>query len=154
MLSRYPVDPPSSPDEDLTLQVGSIVTRIVTEVKEDGERPTPFEDVTLTAIRAACDRDPDIQALKNAIMDGFPEHKAEAAPQVRPFWCMRDRLTVDDGLVVCGHRLVAPRELRKSVLQSLHASHQGEVRTKRRARQTVYWPGIDQDITNVVKTCK
>ena len=153
-LSRYPVDPPSPPDEDVTLQVGSLVTRIVTEVEEDGGSQTPFEDVTLTAIRAASERDPDIRTLKDVIMSGFPDHKSEVDLQVRPYWSVRDKLCVDDDLVVCGHRLVVPKDLRKSVLQSLHASHQGEVRTKRRARQTVYWPGIDQDISNVIKTCK
>ena len=47
-----------------------------------------------------------------------------------------------------------PKDLRKSELQSLHASHQGEVRTKRRARQPVNWPGVDQDVSNTVRTCK
>ena len=32
-LSRHPVDSPSSPDEDETLQVGSLVTRIVAEAQ-------------------------------------------------------------------------------------------------------------------------
>ena len=153
-LSRYPVDPPSSAEEDLTLQVGSLVARITAEVEGIGGRPTPFEDVTLTAIRAAAEHDPDMQALKTAIMVGFPDHKSEADPQIRSYWSVRDKLTVDDGLVICGHRLVIPRALRKSVLQSLHAAHQGEVRTKRRARQTVYWPGVDQDVSNVVKSCQ
>jgi hypothetical protein len=55
-----------------------------------------------------------------------------------------------DNLVICGHRLVVPKDLR----QRLHASHQGEVRTKRRARQLVHWPGVDQDVSNAVMTCK
>ncbi|XP_043240720.1 uncharacterized protein K02A2.6-like [Amphibalanus amphitrite] len=128
-LSRHPVDPPSSSDEDVTLQIGSLVTRIVAEAEgEDGGRPSPFEDATLTAIRAASERDPELQALKDVIMNGFPDQKADTDAQVRP-------------------------SLRKNVLQSLHASHQGEVRTKTRARQTEYWPGINQDVTNVIKTC-
>ena len=121
---------------------------------EDEGSSAPFEDITLNAIRAASERDPDIQALKEVIMNGFPDHKSEVNPQVRPYWSVRDKLSVDDNLVICGHRLVVPKDLRKSVLQSLHASHQGEVRTKRRARQTVYWPGVDQDVSNTVKTCK
>ena len=154
-LSRNPVDPPCSSDEDdtETLHVGSLILRIVADVDEDGERAVPFEDITLSALRAATGRDPEIQALKNAVMNGFPDHKSEVDNQIRPYWCMRDKLTIDDDLVLCGHRLVIPASIRRSVLQSLHSSHQGEERTKRRARQTVYWPGMDHDVTNIVRSC-
>ena len=40
------------------------------------------------------------------------------------------------------------------VATQLHESHQGAVRTKQRARLTVYWPGIDNDIDNIVLACK
>ena len=39
-------------------------------------------------------------------------------------------------------------------ITSLHESHQGTVRTRQQARLTVYWPGIDNDIDNVVLKCK
>ena len=43
--------------------------------------------------------------------------------------------------------------MRKEVLKALHASHQGQDRTLRRARQTVYWPNITNDIRNTVAQC-
>ena len=43
--------------------------------------------------------------------------------------------------------------MRHHILQ-LHESHQGSVRTKQRARVTVYWPGIDSDIDDIVLACK
>lgn len=90
-------------------------SRIVTETGSTA----PFEDVALNAIRAASERDPDIQALKQAIMNGFPDHKYEVDLQVRPYWSERDKLSVDDNLVICGHRLVVPKGLHKSVLSAL-----------------------------------
>ena len=36
----------------------------------------------------------------------------------------------------------------------LHASHQGKERTKQRARQIVYWPGLDNDIANITRNCQ
>ena len=33
-------------------------------------------------------------------------------------------------------------------------SHQGSVRTKSRARLIVYWPGLDNDLDNIVHSCK
>ncbi|XP_064116685.1 uncharacterized protein K02A2.6-like [Macrobrachium nipponense] len=62
-------------------------------------------------------------------------------------------LAVDDGLIVYGPRLLKPRSLRSETLQCLHDAHQVVDRTKRRARQTIYWPGIDRDVENTVKSC-
>ena len=51
-------------------------------------------------------------------------------------------------------RIVIPLGLRKTILARLHSFHQGIERTKRRARQTVYWPGINSDICNTVQMCE
>ena len=42
----------------------------------------------------------------------------------------------------------------KQVLDNLHEAHQGVLRTKQRARLTVYWLGIDNDIENLILTCR
>ena len=44
--------------------------------------------------------------------------------------------------------------LRKKVLSDLHSSHQGMDRTKRRARQTVFWPGLNRDIEHMISNCE
>ncbi|XP_045118183.1 uncharacterized protein K02A2.6-like [Portunus trituberculatus] len=62
-------------------------------------------------------------------------------------------LAVDDGFIVYGPRLLIPHGLRRETLEKLHAGHQGIERTKRRARQTTYWPGMDRDIENLVSSC-
>ena len=88
--------------------------------------------------------------MLSLVTSGFPGTKGELSDAMRPYWGVRDRLVVDDDLIVCGSRLVIPRDLRPDVLHSLHDSHQGINHTKTRARQTVYWPNIDNDVSNVV----
>jgi len=44
--------------------------------------------------------------------------------------------------------------MRKQVLSELYNSHQGAVPTKQCSHLTVYWPGIDNDIENIVIRCK
>ena len=61
---------------------------------------------------------------------------------------------MDDGLIVYGCRLLIPTAMHREVLTSLHESHQGSVCTKERARLVVYWPGLDNDIDNVLSSCK
>ena len=60
---------------------------------------------------------------------------------------------MDDGIVLYGPCIVVPKAARREVLARLHASHQGVKRTNRRARQSVYWPGINSDISTTVSSC-
>ena len=49
--------------------------------------------------------------------------------------------------------LVIPVSKWPEILSKLHVAHQGIERSKRRARQVVFWPGISNDITNTVRVC-
>ena len=59
----------------------------------------------------------------------------------------------ENNLALKGSRIVIPAPMRQDVLKRLYAAHQGIERTLRRARQLVYWPGISNDITNMVRSC-
>ena len=87
------------------------------------------------------------------VKTGFPKKSSSLPPGQREFWKLRDDLSITDDLLMFQDRLVIPSKLRKDILKSLHASHQGIVRTKRRARSSVFWPGISADITNTVEAC-
>ena len=113
----------------------------------------PLVDPTLERVRAAAERDADYRTLRDLILIGFPEHRHEVPPAVRAYWGVRHQLTIDAGLIVYGARLVIPADLRRGVLARLHDSHQGVERTKRRARLSVYWPGIDRDVADVIAAC-
>ena len=73
---------------------------------------------------------------------------------LRPYWALREHFTIDEGLVLYGCRLLIPSAMHRQVLQTLHSSHQGIERTKRRARLAVYWPGMDRDIERTVRGCR
>ena len=53
-----------------------------------------------------------------------------------------------------GERIVIPRTLRAQTLERIHEGHMGTEKCKRRARKNVYWPGMNSDIEEIVKTCK
>ena len=94
-----------------------------------------------------------MQALQDTIQRGFPTSKADLPSMLHPHWNARDAQKVPNGLILHGCRLVIPSSMRRRVLQELHDSHQGIERTKAQARQTVYWPSINNDITNTVRSC-
>ncbi|XP_037558060.1 uncharacterized protein K02A2.6-like [Dermacentor silvarum] len=80
--------------------------------------------------------------------------KAEMlAPEVRKYASVPDELSVVQGLLLRGTRIVFPPSLRKEVLQRLHTGHQGVVRCRARARESSWWPAISQDVETYVRRC-
>ena len=94
------------------------------------------------------------QVVKRMVLKGFLVHCSQLPVECRWFWSVREHLMVDNDLVMYGCHLLIPSEMRRQTLVHLHESQQGVVRTKQRALLTVYWPGIDNDIDNMIVACK
>lgn len=52
-----------------------------------------------------------------------------------------------------GNRVVIPTSMRPATLNGLHNAHQGLTSMLQRARRIVYWPKLQDDITNMVHKC-
>ena len=59
----------------------------------------------------------------------------------------------ENGLVTFENRIVIPTSCRADVLQRLHGSHQGLAACRARARESVWWPNIGQDLKSLVLKC-
>lgn len=95
--------------------------------------------------------------LKNIIEvynKGWPLEKRKLTDNIKQYWKFRNDIFVDNGLVYLGDRIIVPTSLRQEMLKLLHESHIGMTKTKMRARQLLYWPGIDTDIENYIASCR
>ena len=63
--------------------------------------------------------------LKQIILQGWPEDKAEIPPQLVNYFHFRDELTVQDDIIYRSERLVLPAAARKQMLTEIHAAHMG-----------------------------
>jgi hypothetical protein len=97
--------------------------------------------------------DPVYQKLIRTIIQGWPSCRTNLDDQLKPFWDCREELSVYDGIVFRGERIVIPTGMQSEILQILHASHQGMVRTKQLARDVLYWCGINKQIEDMVSKC-
>ncbi len=152
-LSRSPVKQPTTADllgEGPTSYTArsAVVGMIAGSVGET-------TDSTLDAIKTAAAADPVLKKLRETIMSGFPNEKANLPVELRPFWDKRSELAIDegDGMIVCGARIVIPRSKVKEMLTILLGMHQGASKMRQRARLSVYWPGMDVDIANAASNC-
>ena len=63
-------------------------------------------------------------------------------------------LTINEGLVMKDNLIVIPQTLRARMLELIHESHLGIVKCKQLARSSVFWPGINNQIEDVVARCQ
>lgn len=156
-LSRAPVSHPKTEDDtecdETTAHIRAIITFNATP-SEDPLPATADADRNLQEIRVAAKADPIYSRLLAYVSSGFPTNRYDLHNSVLPYWKFRDSLYADGELVLYGQRIVIPATLRRRTLARLHDSHRGVEATKRRAKQTVFWPGIDSDIKNTVEACE
>ncbi|XP_043188392.1 uncharacterized protein K02A2.6-like [Amphibalanus amphitrite] len=155
-LSRAPVEEPTSEDSQLTQAVECHVCQTasitISEVSSQ-EKPSHLSDPRLEDLRKAAQEDTVYQQLLSAVTNGFPSSKEQLPYHLLPYWSVRHELSSQDDLILKGRRILIPFSSRKDTMRALHDAHQGIERTKRRARQTVWWPGLNSDIINVVGNC-
>jgi len=73
---------------------------------------------------------------------------------LRLYHTFADELSVSCDLAFKGHRLVVPLPARADILDRLHSAHTGVNGCLRRARETVFWPGITADVKRLAETCQ
>ena len=69
------------------------------------------------------------------------------------YFTRQTELSVQDGCILWGIRVIIPKAGQFEVLQELHEAHPGATRMKELARMFVWWPAMDQDIEEKVKSC-
>ena len=104
--------------------------------------------IKLDEVRTATQHDPILQKLMTTIQTGR-WHESDQSD----FTNFRDELSVVDGVILRDHRLVIPKVLHRKVIDIAHQSHQGIVKTKQLIREKAWFPGIDEQVEEVVRSC-
>lgn len=135
-LSRAPtVDYVSTTEEDVKSHVNMVSAAL------------PVSDTKSRQIAEETAKDTELQCVIANMQNGWPVGSCPL------FYHIRGELSVVDGLLLKQHRIVIPRALRQEVLQRIHEGHLGVEKCKRRARDSVFWPGVNKDIERLIGTC-
>jgi hypothetical protein len=108
---------------------------------------------TIGRITSAAKDDEYVRLMKQ-IATGWPASSAQLETDLRPYHTFADELSTSCGVVFKGHRIVVPRSARADILDRLHGAHRGVNAVLRRARETVFWPGITVDVKRVTENCE
>lgn len=95
----------------------------------------------------------ELNELHLMVIKGWPDTKEEVPHIIREFWAVRDELSVYDGIVYKGMRIVVPPSMRSAMLAQIHESHLGIVKCKQRGKESLYWPGMHKHIEELVNDC-
>ena len=133
MLSREPVSPTidDNMEEEIALHVHLV------------RRTLPVTESKLEEIKRETAEDQSMSKLSETIKYGWPETKGETPVSIHACWDVRDELSELNGVVLRGERIVIPPSMRKEMLERIHQGHMGIEKSKRRARDTLYWPGMN-----------
>ena len=121
-------------------------TRLLTE--------DPRVTSSLTEIAEETAKGDVLQSVIRHIFEGWKTHKRHIPIQILPFWSVKDELSFSDGIIYRGDRIVIPAALRKSLTAKLHQAHMGIQSTLRRARTSVWWPGMNVQLKQFIASCE
>ena len=98
--------------------------------------------VDAQAIKQGTAKDPTLSCVYRFHLSGWPAQKLNS--EFQPYVSRKNKLSVLDGCVLWSSRLIVPSKGRQPLLEELHNAL---------ARCYIWWPGMDQEINNLVKSC-
>ena len=112
-----------------------------------------MQDAPITAKQIALwtQHDPLLSKVLRCLMEGWPQ---QVDDDLCPYWSRRLELSIHDGCILWGGRVVIPPPGREALLLEVHGGHPGISRMNSLARSLMWWPRMDSEIEEVVKHCE
>lgn len=116
-------------------------------------KPPMISSGTFQRLQLETLKDPTLKALHKLVTKGWPSDKSTVPSEIRPFWSYRDEIATYDGVLVKAHQVIIPSILRPEMLEKIHKAHQGPESSIRRAREAMFWPGMQAAIRQTCLVC-
>jgi len=99
-------------------------------------------------------RDPESYTVRPTSQQGARVYTQRMANKpLQPYQAKQVELSVQEGCLMWGKRVIVPDSLKEWVLQKLHKEHLGITKMKAVAQNHVWWTGIDKDLDSLITLC-
>lgn len=112
------------------------------------EERLPVDAKTLR--RAICS-DPILSKL---LLYNLTEWPAQIDEFLKPYSMQNQEISVDNGILFWGSRVIILEKLRTKLLEEIHATHLGASKMKMLARQYFWFPNLDKQLEQILKNCE
>ena len=109
---------------------------------------------SLNQLRVSTQADDELALLKHTIMQGWPNSIKQVPSVLQQYWMFREEFTINDGLILTGTTIVIPIKKCEAKLNFIQEGHLGLNKCKLRAKETVYWPGLNDQLEKHVLNCE
>ena len=139
--SRHP-DPKQSQNPSHLSRVNAYINFVTTNAVPPA--------VTLQEVKDVTAADETLQSLAKVIAN---QRWHEVGKDVSQYQQIKQELSISNGVILRGTRIIVPGKLQRRMVMLAYSEHQGIVKTKRFLRDSVWFPGIDKKVEELVKGC-
>ena len=82
----------------------------------------PARSDPLHELQQATQADDELALLKHTFMTGWPSTIKEILQVLQPYWTFHEELSIEDGLILKGTRIVVPNKHWETILHQIHDS--------------------------------
>lgn len=107
--------------------------------------------VTSDQVKEWTDRDPVLSRVREMVRNGWTSKRE--GEEFAPYEVRKHELSIQNECVLWGSRVIVPKPGQEQVMRQLHQCHPGVSRMKALARSYVWWPGLDKNVEDTVKSC-
>ena len=94
-----------------------------------------------------------LSLLKHIVQYGWPQDINEIPKETQPYWTFWEEVTIENGILLKGIHIIVPHILCQEMIQLLHTGNLGLEKCINRAKQSMYWPGLYEELKELVTNC-
>ncbi|XP_011145827.2 uncharacterized protein K02A2.6-like [Harpegnathos saltator] len=112
----------------------------------------PASKNLLERIKDEQERDPVCIKLKEFCLNKWPT-KDRIQKKLLAYFQLKDNISFSNDFLMFNSRLIIPPSLQRKLLLKVHEGHLGVNKCRDKAKQSIWWLGIDMQLKNLVENC-
>ena len=113
-----------------------------------------YVEEDLAQIEKETEKDHTLQELIRLTREGWPQTPSNLREDIKPYAMYKDEFSIENKILLKGDRITIPASLQQEMIDKIHESHLGIVKSKQLARDFMFWPGLGKQVEDKVSRCQ